>query len=950
MNLPAFETIAKPHRDIARGLFTADTYAAKLGQVVKKEGPMEYKSAQQFFNKTYVTEGLKGLLSGVQGRLKGHERKNQDPIIQLQTPFGGGKTHTLIALYHKAKEEWNATPIVIVGSEIETSETFWGQIEKQLNDGEIQEFSGNVAPGSNKILNLFRENNTPILILMDEVLQYLTRAAGVSVEESTLAKQTLAFMLSLTEAVTDSSNVAFVVTLQASEIQPLAAQFPLFKDLLNRMKRTVTPVEDREIASIIRSRLFSKDDFNHNEAKKVVREFAKYAKNENILSEGTQESEYREQFIESYPFQPEVIDVLYQRWGSFPDFQRTRGVLRLLSRVVHCTCGKNRPYITLADFDLTDNDIREALLEHTGSEYRSIIASDITGANAGAKTVDKKLGSTNEHLALGTRTATATFLYSFTGGMERGATLNEIKRSAAVIGKTSATIDTAKNRLDENLFYLRDENGKLYFDTQPNLKRIVQTRMENIDDQAVETRVHSQLQKCFKPSPSGHLKTYISPNDGSNIQDNEDLKLIVLPKRYDNFCQNLIENRGGTPRIYRNTVFFLTPPSGEAEHLKAEIKKVIAYEEIKKDTSLNLSPTQKKEIEAERKQSETALNNALRKDFRNILIPAKDGLSAEDLGIPAQGMDTALDKMIYEMLRAKSKILTSIGPKNIAIRYLKENEYLSTPQLLHSSLRTPGETIVLRDAWEKSIRQGVADGRFGLGEKANGMLIPHHFKSPLSESEIVLDNNEVIIHPNLIQENITPEDILNHYLQDNDTISTSIVFQYNPQSSNEPRPCLNMWKSAIQEGVKKGTFGIGTKVDDKPIPSAFRQEPSSITWGDSEVLIRAAICELIFEPPPSDLSDEGEDVDIPHDDADDPLPDPTTNDEDNVPSPKKTIGIKFTLPQGKVSNIAQHLNQLQAKFQNMQLELKTSDGEISQDAYEELKENLRELGTEIEEV
>ena len=933
MNFPAFETIAKPHRDISHGRFTADTYAAKLGQVVKKEGPQEYKNAQQFFEKTHETDGLKALLSGVEGRLKGRDRKNQDPIVQLQTPFGGGKTHTLIALYHKAKE-WNGIPIVIVGSEIDTNETFWGQIESQLN-GKVQEFSGNVAPGSNSISNMFKENDTPVLILMDEVLQYLSRAAGVSVEKSTLADQTLAFMLSLTEAVSDTPNVAFIVTLQESEIQPIANQFPLFKKLLNRMKRVVTPVEDREISSIIRRRLFSKDDFNYNEVKKVIREFAKYAKEEGILPAGTQESEYREQFAESYPFQPEVIDVLYKRWGSYPDFQRTRGVLRLLSRVVHCACGKNRPYITLADFDLGDSDIREALLEHTGSEYRSIIANDITGPNAGSKVVDKELGSTYEHLALGTRTATATFLYSFTGGLERGATLDEIKRSAAPIDKPSAIIDTAKNQLSEHLFYLRAENGKLYFDTQPNLKRIVHTRMENVDNQVVENRVNSQLQKCFKTSSSGHLKTYISPKDGSDIQDNDDLKLVVLSKRDDVFCQSLIENRGETPRIYRNTLFFITPPTEEVNHLKAEIRKVVAYEEIKKDTSLNLTPTQKREIEEARRQSETALNNALRRDYRHVLMPAKDGLSAEDLGMPAQGMDTPLDAVVYEMLCVKGKILTSIGPRNIAIRYLKENETLSTSQLLHSSLRTPGETIVLRDAWEKSICQGVEDGLFGLGEKENGMLMPHYFKGmPL---EIALDNNEVIIQPNLIRENITPEDILHDYLRDNDAISTSAPFQYDPQSTNEPRPLLDMWKSAIREGVKKGIFGLGNKVGDEITARASMQEPLTITLDENEVIIQASLCPDIFVEPTPEPPDNDESTD---------------NGEDGLPDEpsKKTIGIRFKLPQGKVSNVAQHLNQLQSRFQNMQLELKASDGEISQEAYDELKEKLLELGIEVEEV
>ena len=450
MRSPPFETIAKPHNDILKGRFTADTYAAKLGQVVKNEGPLEYRSAQRFFERTHETNGLTSLLNGIEGRLKGRNRQNQDPIIQLQTPFGGGKTHTLIALYHKAKE-WKATPVAIVGSEMDTTDTFWGQIETQLI-GSVDNFNSSIAPGSNSVSELFNLNGKPVLILMDEVLNYLSRAAGISVESSTLADQTIAFMLSLTEAVASSPNVAFIVTLQESEIASLANRFPLFNDLLRRMRRTITPVDDSEIASIIRSRLFSKDNFKPNEAKKVVREFAKYARKESILPVGTQESEYRERFLESYPFQPEVIDVLYHRWGSFPGFQRTRGVLRLLSRVVHRACGKNRPYITLADFDLGDPDIREELLEHIDEHYRSVIASDITGHNAGAKAADQALGNTYGNLALGTRTAITIFLYSFTGGMERGATVAEIKRSTVLTENPAAIIDSAKNQLTEHLF------------------------------------------------------------------------------------------------------------------------------------------------------------------------------------------------------------------------------------------------------------------------------------------------------------------------------------------------------------------------------------------------------------------------------------------------------------------------------------------------------------------
>ncbi len=940
MRLPPFETIAKPHNDILKGRFTADTYAARLGQVVKNEGPLEYRNAQRFFERTHETNGLISLLNGVEGRLKGRNRQNQDPIVQLQTPFGGGKTHTLISLYHKAKE-WNVLPVAIVGSDMDPGQgdTFWGSIEYQLTGG-LQRFKKQVAPGTESLSKMFTDTKQPVLILMDEVLNYLERAAGVPVEKSTLAEQTLAFMLSLTEAVASNNNIAFIVTLQESEVAPIEEKYSLFTDLLTRMRRVVTPVEDTEIASIIRKRLFG--EVNLNEVKRIAREFAKYTRQESILPPGMQESEYRKQFVESYPFQPEVIDVLYQRWGSFPNFQRTRGVLRFLSRVVHRASGKNRPYITLADFDLTDNDIRDELLEHVDSAYRGIINNDITGRTAGAKAVDTTLGGTYQHLALGTRTATAIFLYSFTGGMERGAKLDEIKRSAAVLEHPAAIVDAAKNRLTESLFYLRTENGKTYFDTQPNLNRIVQTRMENVDTEIVERRFSAQLRKSFKPTSHARLKTVVVPKDGTDIPDDDNLKLIVLDTRDDVFCHNLIEYRGTIPRIYRNTPFFIIPSSGEASELKASLKKVIAYEEIKKDNSLNLSPAQRKEIDETLKESETALENALRRDYRTVLVPGKEGFSEEDLGLPASGINTPFDEIVYEMLRVKSLILTSIGPRNISIRYLKKNDTVSTSQLFHSSLRTPGETRVLREAWETGIRHGVQDGLFALGEKAGGKLVPRYFKNaPLG---VTLSNDEVIIQPNLIRENITPENILRNYLMDDETVSTSQPFHHNPQSTNEPRLLHGAWEAAIREGVQKGTFGIGDKMGDELILRAFREEVPSITLNDNEVIIQASLCtKLIAHPPQPDLvptRKQGKP------EAPSPKPVPTSA----ASPPRKAIGIRFTLPQGKVNNVAPYIGQLQANFQNMEIELKASDGEIPVDTYEELKENLRALGIEVQEV
>ncbi len=936
-----FETIAKPHSDILRGDFTLDTYAAKLGSVVRKEGPLEYRNSQQFFKKTFITEGLKVLMTGVEGRLTGKDRKNQDPIIQLQTPFGGGKTHTLIALYHKARE-WNAKPVVIVGHEIDVKQTFWGEIEFQLT-GKIERFKDNVAPGSNSLLQLFNETGKPVLILMDEVLQYLKRSSGVSVHDGSLAEQTLAFILSLTEAVSSSKHVTFIVTLQESEVASLADLFPLFKALLQRMQRMVTPVNDSEIASIIRSRIFSQDDFKHKEAKNIVRQFTSYARKESILPVGVQESEYRDRFTRSYPFQPEVIDVLYERWGTLPSFQRTRGVLRLLSRVVHLACGKNRPYITLADFDLQQSDIRSELLGYIEDPaFNGVIASDITGHNAGAKVVDSTLGDTYKNFALGTRTASTIFLYSFSGstdGQARGATQGEIKRSTAHISNLSSIIDTTTNRLNQSLSYLRVENGKAYFDKQPNLSRIVKIREENIDTNTVKLRTYAHIKKSLKPDSSSLLKMYIVPKNSKDIPDTPEMKLIVLSNRDDTFSQELLKTYNNKTRVYHNTLFFLTPSSGKAVQLQDAIRKIIAYEEICKDNSLNLSTTQKGEVNAKLRNVNKTLDDALQHDYRTVLIPEKEGFSEADLGMPALGVTISLEETVYEMLRVKGKILTNIGPRNISLRYLKDNDAVFTSsQLYLSSLRTPGENLILRDAWITGISRGVEEGLFGLGEKVDGKLIPIYFK--INNIEVTLDNDEVIIQPNLIRENIIPKDILHDYLRDNDAISTNVPFQYDPQSTNEPRPLLDMWKSAIREGVKKGIFGLGNKVNDKITLSAFRQEPSTITLGDSEVLIRATICtELIVEPPRPEPPDNDESTDNGEDGN--PLPD--------EPS-KKTIGIRFKLPQGKVSNVAQHLNQLQSIFQNMQLELKASEGEISQDAYEKLKVDLRELGIEIEEV
>ena len=468
-----FHTIAIPHNDILEGKLTQDVFAADLWEVFKNRGPDEYKDAVQFFEKTYETDGLKHLLSVVEGRLGG---RGGDPVIQLQTPFGGGKTHALIAMYHKASE-WNTSRAVIVGTPMGPQDTLWGALESQLT-GRVARFDGLTSPGREAIYELLAAKQ-PALILMDELLEYMTKADSVRVEDSTLASQTLAFMQELTEAARTLEKLALVITLPSSGMEHFGEGaeklFEQLQHVVGRVEKIYTPVQEHEITQVIRHRLFS--HINMNRASEVIGAFTDYAGVESILSPGTEPSEYRKRFEAAYPFQPEAIDVLYQRWGSYPNFQRTRGVLRLLSLVIGALKEKQIPYISLGDFDLSDQEIRRELLKHIGPEYDSIISADITGEESGAKKVDMSLGNAYKGLNLGSRAATTVFLYSFSGGIEKGANLGEIKRSTVTTGIPSSVVAEAATDLQNKLFYLRHEGGKSYFTNQPNLNRLLLTRM-----------------------------------------------------------------------------------------------------------------------------------------------------------------------------------------------------------------------------------------------------------------------------------------------------------------------------------------------------------------------------------------------------------------------------------------------------------------------------------------
>ncbi|MCX5850425.1 MAG: DUF499 domain-containing protein [Deltaproteobacteria bacterium] len=738
--MKAFHTIAVPHKDILEGNLTMDVFAADLWQVSRNRGPDEYKDSDLFFGKTYLTQGLENLLTIVEKRLKG---KGGDSVIQIQTPFGGGKTHALIAMYHKAAS-WKVKTVVISGTALGADQTLWSLIEKQLA-GKVSRFSGKGSPGKEAILDLLSEHQ-PVLILIDEVLEYATKAAAVKVEASNLAAQTSVFIKDLTEAVGNVDKACLLLTLPSSIITHYDEQaeklYQQLQMVSGRVEKIYTPVQDNEVVKVIRRRLFGRID--EKAVKSIVTQYIDYAEKEGILPSGVQSSEYRDRFIDSYPFMPEVVDILYHRWGSFPTFQRTRGVLRLLSLVIYSQKDSNKPYIGLGDFDLSNQELRQEFIKHIGSEFNTVVAADITDQNSGAKKIDSSLGKSYQGLHLGTRTANAIFLYSFSGGREKGTTAAELKRAATTVENPASVVAEAVEQLKGKLFYLQSLGDKYFFSNQPNLNRIRLTKMDNIKNQEVTDIEKELLVDGFKGSK---LKAFAWEEKPGDISDIEEHKLVILKKKDDKVMENIHKNKGLKQRVYNNTLFFLYPLESERAFFENTVKMKLACEYIDDDKTLNLSEDQKKENKKELKKSEERLTESIRRLYRLIAVPGKEGFREIDLGIPTYGESKSLHQEIYEKLRSDGEILENIAPLVLKEKYLGDKDHVLTEQIYQSLFRTPGETrLANKDVLEQCVVKGVQMGLFGLGEMQDGKPFCRFYKENCSPA---FSGKEIIIAESL---------------------------------------------------------------------------------------------------------------------------------------------------------------------------------------------------------
>ncbi len=741
-----FHTIAIPHDDILKGRLTLDVFAADLWEVHHGRGPEEYRDPDLFFQKTHLTRGLQNLFEVVEKRLRG---KGGDPVIQMQTPFGGGKTHSLIALYHKARQ-WGVKTVVISGTPISSKETLWGLMAEQLT-GSREGFDGRTAPGRDAIQSLLGAHQ-PVLVLMDEVLEYATKAAGVQVGQSTLAAQTLAFMQELTESASTLERAVVVITLPSSTLEQYDEQaarlFEQLKKISGRVEKIFTPVQDDEVGAIIRRRLFS--DVDEKAAREVVNAYVAQAERESLLPRGEESAAYRARFNQTYPFLPEVVDVLYHRWGSFPSFQRTRGTLRLLALVISDLKASARPYISLADFNLSHEEIRRELLKHTGNEYDSVLAADITSSDAGAHTANLKIGKSYQGLHLGERIATTIFLYSFVGGGgEAGATINEIKRQNLMPAVPASVIAEVLQKLSSRLlFYLHEHAGRYYFSTTANLNRALTIRMENVSGDDLRKAEREILRRRISGQA---MRTFLWPRESADIPDDEAPKLLVLRKTDSSTMNAFLTQKGQTPRVHRNTLYFLTPLEGERANFEKLLRRHLAFSSLLEQETLNLTSEQRKRLESDAKQSRRDLQEQIGNLYRSLYLPAQEGLQRVDMGVPTYGATPSLDQWVYDRLRSENRLVEKLAPLVIKSRYLRNKDAVETRKLAENGSRTPGEVLAVnRRVWENSIAEGVRQGLFGLGElQEDGTIKCLYFQE---EPSVGLQGGEVIIQAEICEQ------------------------------------------------------------------------------------------------------------------------------------------------------------------------------------------------------
>ncbi|UCG02108.1 MAG: ATP-binding protein [Candidatus Heimdallarchaeota archaeon] len=759
--------IVHPHSMILSGHIRENFFLADLGNIIQESAPSDYLNPRKFFQQTLLTRGLLNIFTTIQTKLC---RGEGSGIIKLQTPFGGGKTHTLISIYHyaisgvevhnylpKNLSPFKAEIVTIVGTNLNPVEgrhednifihTIWGDMAFQLAgvDG-YKEFEANdierISPGKEK-LTKFLKQHQPFLLLFDEMAEYVAKARGISVNESNLGIQTLIFLQELTEAIASLPRGLLVITLPVHGYEDFSESK---LDIINRINRILgrvesseTPIEREDLYKLITKRLIRKvliqearDD--------VISEYVRlYQNKRSELPERIQNPVFYNKMKDSYPFHPELIDLLYDRWRSLPSFQGTRAILKILTRtLIHLYASKEKVNLILpSDINLNESNLKNDFLKHIDVKFASILNSDVLGFDSNATFLDKKYPNWN-NFALGI--SQTIFLYSFAQEeIPRGLNLSELKLNLIRPGTTVSLLSEVLHRLHSTLSYLHFRDGRNFFSHESNLNHKIQDLKELFQDQFEE-----ELRREIKKHVGKKLTTIIWPSCSNEIPDDQRLKIVLVhPSVKKNTLEDWLEKKGTSFRQNKNTIFFVLPHISHLTVLQDLIQTKLALIELHKKVK-----DEDLELRLEIKQRHERINETLAYHIRKTYSILYDGQRTISFSLPSVEYEP-LTKWFHRELTARELIVTKLHYRKLKELFLSSNHCISTYQILEQffvdlNLFKIESVEIIKQA----ICWGVKEGAFGRALlQGEGIQTSSFFFSvEIPPTQIMFTSNEFLIN------------------------------------------------------------------------------------------------------------------------------------------------------------------------------------------------------------
>lgn len=791
--------LCKLHPDVESGTVTEAVFAIDLGAIAARDPnvPPVNRDPDAFFRATYLTTDLRRLLEEVLASLAGADGYNR--VLKLRTPFGGGKSHTLVSLLHAARcrraldalpeakafaDPGDVAVAVFDGEKFDARDgktlddgrriqTMWGWLAWQIDpatafpmvEGHDRD---RVAPGGDVIREFLTKGagGRPVLLLLDEVLKYMERAAAVAVLDSTLQRQAKDFFQSLTIEVAGSKRAAMAYSLQWSARESLGnvALLQELDKLAARVDQLREPVTGDEVLPILQRRLLgAAPDPRVADAVSLAyqtvvtgmkRAFSESpAERQQADEDGLQ---LRDRMRAAYPFHPALIDIMRERWSAVDAFQRTRGALRFLASCLHSLKknGGAQALLTPGDIPLKDVDVRVKMLKELGvqNDYDPVITADIDGPNARARRIDERLARETPALASvkpATRLATAILLHSFGGlrrpGAAEGETLppgvTEADLLAACIGPDldNITATAVLSELRTSCLYLHHDGVRYCFKKDPNVTKLVEDAEQEVAREETQGKgqgpVRGRIRELLDQRLAGHRSAVVWPARTIEFPDEDPTFLVgYLPLEFaaetkadqEKGATELFARYGDKPRRYKNGVALAIPERKQIEALRRAVRYLLAIERVdSKKLQLRLTKDQLDQLRERRRTEEAAVESSLRALYAAVWLPRMEGgtLGVEKVEVGGRPLQaTGVHERVMELLTnvGTPKVHGSVTPRKVVER-VRLGEALApgeAPRLgvraaqvrdaFYENLEPP--RLESAAALRKAIVRGVAEG------------------------------------------------------------------------------------------------------------------------------------------------------------------------------------------------------------------------------------------------